>query len=626
MHKVSVIIPTYNRAGLIPRALETVFAQTFKDYEVIVVDDGSTDQTREVLKPFLNKLKYIYQENRGISGARNRGIEEAGGEYIAFLDSDDYWAPEKLAEQVKVLDAHPHVGIVYGRMPIINEKGEWVGSKPAGPSGKNFKELLEIWGDLPTSTVMTRRECFKKVGVFDSALPPMEDIDMWLRISRYYDLYEIEGKALAYYFRHSAQITADRIKVYRGLVKIYTKILNSYDDIPKKLMINRIAMNQYTLSREYYFSMFYIESLRNVAASIRRYPLVGALFFKKGDGVFIKILKLIKPYGFCALCLIKAGVFTMFGQTQSKQREENSSDVGGDKKSVEVSVIIPTYNCGAFIQGAIDSVLKQTSQDYEIVIVDDGSTDNTKEILAQYFQDERVRYFYQRNKGVPASRNTGIRLARGTYILWLDADDELAPTAIRKFLESAKAHNAQLVISDICRIENGVREVQKAILPSREPLRDTLKSMAYFRFFTKEILQSIGMYDEEQKYYEDMEIYIRLFAGNPFFSYVNEPLYVYKIRKHSMTKQSNKGKSFFSMEQIFRKHYKPLADKDGGEARIYYAQLMWRLASDYFFKAGDLVGMLRCLCESICYDHSALKEYLAKTLRLNKSMHHSSKE
>ena len=305
MPKVSVIVPCFNRATLLPRALESIFAQTFKDYEVIVVDDGSTDDTPQVMKQYNGRVQYIRKENGGSASARNRGIEEAKGEYIAFLDSDDYWTPEKLAEQVKVLDVQKNIGIVYARMPIINEKGERVGTKPAGISGRNFKELMEHWGDMPTSTVMTRRECFTKAGMFDTSLTTMEDIDMWLRISRHYDLYEIENKVLAYYSRHDEQITKSKTKMYQGLVRIYTKILNSYDDIPKQLFIDRVASNQYTLSRNYYFEGFYKESLKNVWGAVCRNPCVGLLFVENKDNFFSRIIKLIKPYGFLLVCLMR---------------------------------------------------------------------------------------------------------------------------------------------------------------------------------------------------------------------------------------------------------------------------------------------------------------------------------
>lgn len=305
MAKVSVIIPTYNRGNLIARALDSVLAQTFKDFDVTIIDDGSTDNTKEVIKPYEGKVNYIYQKNGGISAARNRGIAESTGQYIAFLDSDDYWAPQKLEVQSKVLDDHPKVGIVYGRMPIVNEHGDVLGMKPNGVSGKNFQELLRVWGDLPTSSVMTRRECFERVGVFDNNLPPMEDIDMWLRIAHAYDLHEVEGQVLAYYWRHDHQITQDTIKVYSGLVKIHAKILKTFDDIPRDLIVRKLVKNQYTLSRIYYSKHRYAEALETVRQAIGRYPSVGALFIEPSDNPIQKILKIFKPYIYIIICYIK---------------------------------------------------------------------------------------------------------------------------------------------------------------------------------------------------------------------------------------------------------------------------------------------------------------------------------
>jgi glycosyltransferase involved in cell wall biosynthesis len=307
MAKVSVIVPTFNRAPLIERALKSVFEQTYRDYEVVVVDDGSTDGTGKLLEKYNGAIKYVYQDNSGISAARNRGIRESGGEYIAFLDSDDWWAADKLQEQVNVLASQPKVGIVYGRMPIINDKGEQIGMKPSGVSGKNFRELIEFWGDLPTSTVMTRRECFDKAGTFDMDLVSMEDIDMWLRIARSYDLFEIEGKHLAYYYRHESQVTKNPVNVYEGLVKIYKKILENYPDVPAVLMNQRIAKTQYTLSRIYFDQKDYSKSLSNLLEVLLRYPLVGVLFFEPKDNIMAKTLKFGKPYVFWAVCSLRRG-------------------------------------------------------------------------------------------------------------------------------------------------------------------------------------------------------------------------------------------------------------------------------------------------------------------------------
>jgi glycosyltransferase involved in cell wall biosynthesis len=306
MPKVSVVIPTYNRAQYLPQAIQSVLAQTFTDYEIVVVDDGSTDNTREVIKPFFGRIKYLTQENQGISRTRNRAILESKGRYIAFLDSDDYWTPEKLAEQVKVLDLNPKVGIVYVRMPIINDKGEQIGLKPAGVSGRNFQELLELWGDLPTSSVMVRRECFDKAGLFDPSLPPQEDIDMWIRISQFYDLYEIENKVLAYYRRHEDQITVNKIRSYQGFVNIFTKIYETYPQAPRELMLKRIAQNHYLLGREYYILGDYKKAFMNVRQAVQRYPRLGSLSFVPAEGIGGRLLKSVKPYGLLILSLIRS--------------------------------------------------------------------------------------------------------------------------------------------------------------------------------------------------------------------------------------------------------------------------------------------------------------------------------
>jgi glycosyltransferase involved in cell wall biosynthesis len=308
MPKISVIIPTYNREQLISRAINSVLAQTYKDYEIIVIDDGSTDHTKEALEPFEGKIKYFYQDNSGISGARNRGIEEARGNYIAFLDSDDAWMPEKLATQAEILDRDPSVGIVYSKMLILNEDGKHCGFKPDEKTGRNFMELIEIRGDIATSTVMTRRECFQKVGRFDPDLPPMEDFDMWLRISKFYKIYEVENVTLAYYYEHGQQATKDLKKVYEGLVKLEHKILRMADEAPQKIknkVIQRLTMHQYTLSRLYYKEGRLKDSFRNVASAIGRNPSVGFTFCEMQENIPARLIKWIKPYGFFLLCWAK---------------------------------------------------------------------------------------------------------------------------------------------------------------------------------------------------------------------------------------------------------------------------------------------------------------------------------
>ena len=193
MPRVSVVIPTYNRARTIGRAVDSALAQTYADLEVIVVDDGSTDDTQQVLARYGDAIRVLYQENQERRVARNNGIRHACGEYIAFLDSDDLWLPNKLRRQVALLDRHPEVGLVYGQMFPIDPDGTWhlrptrcTGWGQPGPA--MIFEQLVMRNLIPTPTVVARKACFDHVGGFDPSLTCSEDWDLWLRIAVHYEI------------------------------------------------------------------------------------------------------------------------------------------------------------------------------------------------------------------------------------------------------------------------------------------------------------------------------------------------------------------------------------------------------------------------------------------------------
>ena len=181
---VSIIIPTYNRAGLITETLKSVFAQTYKDYEVIVIDDGSTDNTEEVLAPYMDRIRYIRQENAGVSVARNRGMLAATGEFIAFLDSDDLWYPEKLEKQVACMKEHPEIGMTYTDYFLSADPGLPKESRMATfQAGKlTLPQILAKKSINLTPAVMFRRDLLPKIGLMDSVLYAAEDYDFWWRI------------------------------------------------------------------------------------------------------------------------------------------------------------------------------------------------------------------------------------------------------------------------------------------------------------------------------------------------------------------------------------------------------------------------------------------------------------
>lgn len=181
--KISVIIPTYNRRQFLARAIDSVLGQTCRDFELIVVDDGSTDNTARCVAAYGEQVRYIYQANRGPAAARNTGIGAAGGALIAFLDSDDLFAPEKLAVQQAAMDDRPEYlishtdEIWYRRGQLLNQK-----KKHFRPYGFIFDVCLKLCV-VGMSTVMVRRELFERIGYFDEELLCCEDYDLWLRAS-----------------------------------------------------------------------------------------------------------------------------------------------------------------------------------------------------------------------------------------------------------------------------------------------------------------------------------------------------------------------------------------------------------------------------------------------------------
>lgn len=185
---VSVIIPTYNHAHFLPEALKSVLDQSYTDFEVIIVDDGSTDNTKDVIQPFFNdsRVRYIYQENSGLPATRNRGIKEAKGTFVALLDSDDIWLPSKLEKQVSLFDADSEVVLIYCDAEFIDVNGDTIpdpGYKPI--PGSTYKDLLYMnWVIGSGSSVLIRKSVFEKAGLFDETLTGLDDIDMWIRILR----------------------------------------------------------------------------------------------------------------------------------------------------------------------------------------------------------------------------------------------------------------------------------------------------------------------------------------------------------------------------------------------------------------------------------------------------------
>ena len=213
---VSVIIPTYNCETYIAETINSVLNQTFKDVELIIVDDGSTDRTRQIVASYGGDVRLLTQRNSGVCAARNHGIREAAGQYICLMDHDDYWFPDKLALQVDEMKRRPETGLVYSTFLWWFPDTHGVFPPPESFTGhmgeigidEEFSGwiyhllLLDCW--VLTSAALIRAEVFDKCGVFDESLPYSEDWDLWLRISREYPFIKLK-RPLTLYRQHPNQ-------------------------------------------------------------------------------------------------------------------------------------------------------------------------------------------------------------------------------------------------------------------------------------------------------------------------------------------------------------------------------------------------------------------------------------
>jgi len=229
---VSVVIPTYNRYTLLKRAINSLLAQTYPIDEIIVVDDGSRDNTKDIKKDF-PEIIYIYQENQGVSAARNVGIQRAKNEWIAFLDSDDEWHKEKLEKQVAFHKNNPDTLMSYTDEVWIRNGQKVKIPKKYRKIGKDaFLENLSYCNIAPSS-VMMHKKLFEKFGLFDEELRVCEDYDMWLRVSSEEKVGLIPQKLINKYAGHDEQLGFSKdMDLVR--IKVLKQLLNLNRDLKRK--------------------------------------------------------------------------------------------------------------------------------------------------------------------------------------------------------------------------------------------------------------------------------------------------------------------------------------------------------------------------------------------------------
>jgi len=240
--KISLIIPCYNRSSSLKRALQSVLSQSYLPNEIIVVDDGSSDNTADMLRNEFPQVTYLYQENKGVSSARNLGIKHSTGDWIAFLDSDDTWLSHKLEKQVSALQQLPELKICHTE-EIWIRNGVRVNAmnKHKKSGGWIFKQCLPLCAMSPSS-ILIHRSVFEHLGLFDESLVACEDYDLWLRISNQYPVLFMEQALINKYGGHEDQLSHQHWGMDRFRIQALDKLLkhSMLSDENRSLAINML--------------------------------------------------------------------------------------------------------------------------------------------------------------------------------------------------------------------------------------------------------------------------------------------------------------------------------------------------------------------------------------------------
>ena len=276
--KVSVVIPTFNRAGLLRTAVESVLAQTYPALEVIVVDDGSTDQTEAMMQAYVGRVMYLRQANAGVSAARNRGLAAASGHYVNFLDDDDYFLPTKIESQVRCFEAHPQVGLVHCRYRFVDEAGDLLDTMGPLPQREVLRRLVcgcFIWSGAP----LLRRECLERLGGFDEhTWSACEEWDLWLRVAGAYPVACVQEVLGAYRVAATGRMMESLSRLEHGVLATIDRVFATPELPPDVVTVKSLAYsnNYIEQSCRYYVAGMWDEAQRCLSAAVAARPALRA--------------------------------------------------------------------------------------------------------------------------------------------------------------------------------------------------------------------------------------------------------------------------------------------------------------------------------------------------------------
>lgn len=556
--KISIVTPSYNQGKFLEKTILSVLDQGYPNLEYLIFDGGSSDDSMDIIKKYQDRLAYwVSESDRGQSHALNKGFERASGDIVAWLNSDDYYVAGALFAVAEAFAANPDAGAVVGGGEMVDEAGLLI---PHNEPGAITIESLLNW----SAAFFCQPSCFfsykawSACGPLDENLHYAMDLDLWFKIASRFNFVRIDQVLSVSLVHADAKTAANAVEMQIDALLVtlrhggekagrdqLEKLLR-YKDLLVEDRNFEIRRRDTHLADQKKDFENQIAELNGAISELRNqvWELHNSISWR-----LTAPLRRMPPGA--AQPILRAGAFLMKSILSAKAKKVRC--VKWPQDLPLVSVVIPCFNYGQYVEEAIDSVLAQTFSNFEIIVVDGGSTDEQTIVKLKALNKEKTTIFYRGGRHlVGDNRNFGIEKARGKYICCLDADDKLQPTYLEKALFMAETHNYDIVFPSVQCFGNTskiwhVNEVDFLSCADGS----TLSTVALFR---KDVWKVVGGYKDwglkDEHVPEDWEFWTRALGNGFRAKRLIEPLMLYRVHDQGLT--ATNEKSIAAQKEIIR--------------------------------------------------------------------------
>ena len=507
---ISIIVPIYNVENYLRQCLDSIQNQTYKKFECIMVNDGSTDSSQQLAEEYLtdSRFKLINQSNKGLSGARNTGISHIREEstFISFVDSDDYIYPDFLETLIEHIE--DDVDIIEGMI-------------------ENFHDEIKV-----------DRVCHN----FEKQILTTKD-DKLGKLA----LNELRVSVFPKLFRKSL-LTEDFFPkgwIFEDLAVVPELVSGSkkWIKLPKVIYGYRIRPNSITTNE-------FSEEKLDVFKIFEKYDL----FFKDESDITKLLVEKLKYLHLNYHDIEFVPENNQYKQLYKQEKQKLLSKIADYESKALISIIVPIYNVEKYLRQCLDSVLNQTYQNFECLLINDGSPDNSADICKEYVdKDARFHYFEKENGGLASARNFGIKYSKGKYITFIDSDDWVESDYLEVLYSKIKEYNTDFVISSYKKFDMDEdcfylhiwdQDYYEKIWTSQELLTqlpnlenyDGSYTVSWGKLFKRSLFDEI-LFNEQRKFGEDFECSFKLYLSMTSCLYIHKALYNYRLHPESMLGQ-----------------------------------------------------------------------------------------